>query len=58
MKKILALLIAVTVLAACGVKRPLITPAAIPAYEKARKEKREKLELDVPAPAAPSPQNE
>lgn len=40
---VIALALLVT---ACGVQRPLIRPADIPAYEKSQREKRERMEQD------------
>lgn len=40
------LILLVLIVASCGVKRPLIRPKDIPAYEEQKRQKREKLEQD------------
>lgn len=42
----LALMMLALIVASCGVKRPLIRPMDIPAYEEQQRKKREKLEQD------------
>lgn len=45
MKRSIALLMAVTIaLSACGIRRPLVRPADVPAYEAKRAKKRAKFE--------------
>jgi predicted small lipoprotein YifL len=57
MSRLLLLLCAATVLSACGIKRPLMRPADIPAYEEQQRRKFRQLQEDmerpenVPAPA-------
>ncbi len=43
MKQMMLFALAVTLLAGCGVKRPLIAPKDIPAYEAKQQKKRERL---------------
>ena len=42
----LTLILLALIVASCGVKRPLIRPKDIPAYEEQKRQKREKLEQD------------
>lgn len=46
MIRTLALIALALVVAACGVKRPLLRPKDIPAYEEQQRKKREALEQD------------
>ncbi|MBX9726024.1 MAG: hypothetical protein K2X09_02055 [Rickettsiales bacterium] len=46
MMRTLALMMLALIVASCGVKRPLIRPMDIPAYEEQQRKKREKLEQD------------
>lgn len=48
MNSSLILLAALLALTACGIKRPLIAPRDIPAYEQKRQEKLDKQRIDQP----------
>lgn len=50
--RIVLLLLLCTSVTACGIKRPLIRPSEIPAYEQKRQEKLEKRRID-PVTATP-----
>ncbi|MDX2095284.1 MAG: hypothetical protein SFW64_05025 [Alphaproteobacteria bacterium] len=46
MIRTLSLIVLALVIASCGVKRPLLRPKDIPAYEEQKRKKREELEQD------------
>lgn len=54
MRGVIAVVIAALALSGCGIKRPLVRPRDIPAYEKKRQDKLERLQDDTemlqPAP--------
>jgi hypothetical protein len=54
-RAILALMAVLVLVNACGIRRPLMRPAEIPAYEKKRADKFKRLEekppVSTPAPA-------
>lgn len=65
MSRFLLLAFALVTLTNCGIKRPLIAPKDIPAYEERQRRRMEKINDEtttatppVAAPAAPAPQGQ
>lgn len=51
MNRAVLVFVAALVLAGCGIKRPLIRPSEIPAYEKQQQEKRDRYRDEQPTAA-------
>lgn len=58
MTRILLSLVMVSLVTGCGVKRALIRPADIPAFEETQRKKRERLGIETPAAATAKPTTE
>lgn len=53
MRVVLSLTLAALLLAGCGVKRPLMRPSEIPAYQEKRERKRQQVKQESQLPTDP-----